>query len=62
MSGLETRTHRYKRLRKRQLKQFKKCDRLTCVVVKQGYLTTLELEPLLERHNRLALQLAEMAT
>ena len=31
------------------------------VVLKQGQLTTLELEPLLERHNRLALQLAAMA-
>lgn len=29
------------------------------VVVRQGQLTTLELEPLLEQHNRLALQLAE---
>lgn len=28
------------------------------VVVRQGRLTTLELEPLVERHNRLALQLA----
>ena len=32
------------------------------VVVRQGHLTTLELEPLLERHNQLVLQLAEMAT
>jgi cytosine/adenosine deaminase-related metal-dependent hydrolase len=31
------------------------------VVLKQGQLTTLELEPLLERHNRLALQLAAAA-
>jgi cytosine/adenosine deaminase-related metal-dependent hydrolase len=29
------------------------------VVVRQGRLATLELEPLLEQHNRLALQLAE---
>ncbi len=31
------------------------------VVLKQGHLTTLELGPLLERHNRLALQLAVAA-
>ena len=31
------------------------------VVVKQGRLTTLEIEPLLERHNQLALQLAARA-
>ena len=31
------------------------------VVVRQGQLTTLELPPLLERHNRLALALAEAA-
>lgn len=31
------------------------------VVLKQGHLTTLELGPLLERHNRLALQLAAAA-
>ena len=29
------------------------------VVVQEGRLTTLELEPLVERHNRLAVQLAE---
>jgi hypothetical protein len=31
------------------------------VVVRQGQLTTLELGPLLERHNALALQLASSA-
>jgi hypothetical protein len=31
------------------------------LVVQQGQLTTLELAPLLERHNRLAVQLAQTA-
>jgi hypothetical protein len=31
------------------------------VVVREGQLSTLELEPLLERHNALALQLAGAA-
>ena len=31
------------------------------VVVREGQLTTVELGPLLERHNRLAIQLAESA-
>jgi hypothetical protein len=31
------------------------------VVLREGRLTTLELEPLLERHNKLAIQLAQAA-
>ena len=31
------------------------------VVVREGHLSTLEQEPLVERHNRLAIQLAESA-
>ncbi len=32
----------------------------TALVVREGQLATLELEPLLEQHNRLAVQLAAL--